>query len=94
MPSVSRVGAAIQNLDANLGQINKVRTDLGARLNRVEEQITLNDTFNLQVESTISNLEDLDFATAITELNLQLVALEAAQQSYVKTQNLSLFNYL
>ena len=88
------MGAAIQNLDANLGQINKVRTDLGARLNRVEEQITLNDTFNLQVESTISNLEDLDFATAITELNLQLVALEAAQQSYVKTQNLSLFNYL
>ena len=91
---VSRVGAAIQNLAANLGQINKVRTDLGARLNRVDEQITLNDTFNLQVESTISNLEDLDFATAITELNLQLVALEAAQQSYVKTQNLSLFNYL
>ena len=91
---VSRVGAAIQNLDANLGQINKVRTDLGARLNRVDEQITLNDTFNLQVESTISNLEDLDFATAITELNLQLVALEAAQQTYVKTQNLSLFNYL
>ena len=91
---ISRVGAAIQNLDANLGQFSKVRTDLGARLNRVDEQNILNDTFNLQVERTISSLEDLDFATAITELNLQIVALEAAQQSYIKTQGLSLFNFL
>ena len=90
----TRVGQALQNLDANLGQFNKVRTDLGARVNRVEEQIALNETFNIQVESTISNLEDLDFATAVTELNLQLVALEAAQQTYVRTQDLSLFNYL
>ncbi len=90
----TRVGQALQNLDANLSQFNKVRTDLGARVNRVEEQIALNETFNIQVESTISNLEDLDFATAVTELNLQLVALEAAQQTYVRTQDLSLFNYL
>ena len=63
-------------------------------MNRVEEQISLNASFNLQVESTISKLEDLDFATAVTELNLQLVALEAAQQTYIKTQGISLFNYL
>ena len=88
------VGQALQNLDANLEQFSRVRTDLGARVNRVEEQISLNESFNLQVESTISNLEDLDFATAITELNLQIVALEAAQQTYIKTQGLSLFNYL
>ena len=88
------VGQALQNIDASLGQINKVRTDLGARMNRVEEQISLNASFNLQVQSTISKLEDLDFATAVTELNLQLVALEAAQQTYIKTQGISLFNYL
>ena len=88
------VGQALQNIDASLGQINKVRTDLGARLNRVDEQISLNASFNFQIESTISKLEDLDFATAVTELNLQLVALEAAQQTYIKTQGISLFNYL
>ena len=92
MSTNTRTG--LQNIDASLGQINKVRTDLGARMNRVEEQISLNASFNLQVQSTISKLEDLDFATAVTELNLQLVALEAAQQTYIKTQGISLFNYL
>ena len=85
---------AIQNIDANLGQFSKVRTDLGARLNRLDDQVSLNDSFNLQVERTISSLEDLDLAKAVTELNLQLVALQAAQQSYLKTQGISLFNYL
>jgi flagellar hook-associated protein 3 FlgL len=91
---VSRIGAAIQSIDANLGQFSKVRTDLGARLNRLDDQVSLNDSFNLQVERTISSLEDLDLAKAVTELNLQLVALQAAQQSYLKTQGISLFNYL
>ena len=40
------VGQALQNIDASLGQINKVRTDLGARMNRVDEQISLNASFN------------------------------------------------
>ncbi len=71
-----------------------MRTDLGARLNRLDDQVSLNDSFNLQVERTISSLEDLDLAKAVTELNLQLVALQAAQQSYLKTQGISLFNYL
>ena len=43
---------------------------------------------------TFSELEDLDYAQAVTELNLRSVALQAAQQSYVKIQGLSLFNYL
>ena len=63
-------------------------------MNRVSDQIDLNSAFNFQLEKSISELEDLDYASAITELNLQLVALEAAQQTYVKTQGLSLFNYL
>ncbi len=85
---------SLQNLDQNLTQVSTVRTDVGARMNRVSDQIDLNSAFNFQLEKSISELEDLDYASAITELNLQLVALEAAQQTYVKTQGLSLFNYL
>lgn len=85
---------SLQNLDQNLAQVSTVRTDVGARMNRVADQIDLNSAFNLQLDKSLSELEDLDYASAITELNLQLVALEAAQQTYVKTQGLSLFNYL
>ena len=51
-------------------------------------------TQKLRIEEQVSELQDLDFAEAVSRLNLQSVALQAAQQAYVKIQGLSLFNYL
>ncbi|MBI1773596.1 MAG: flagellar hook-associated protein 3, partial [Burkholderiales bacterium] len=42
----------------------------------------------------LSALLDLDYAKAITELNQQQTTLQAAQQSFVKTSGLSLFDYI
>jgi len=39
-------------------------------------------------------VQNLDYAEVISRLNLQLVGLQAAQQAFVKIQNLSLFNFL
>ena len=63
-------------------------------MNRVDDQLRLNENFNIRLRETLSDLEDLDYAEAITKMNLQMVALEAAQKAYTKTQGLSLFNYL
>ena len=41
-----------------------------------------------------SQLEDLDYAEALSRLSLQSVVLEASQQSFVKVSSLSLFNLL
>jgi flagellar hook-associated protein 3 FlgL len=48
----------------------------------------------LQSEKTLSGIQDLDYAEAISSLNLQLVGLQASQQAFTRIQNLSLFNYL
>lgn len=90
----SAVEISMQALDANLENVRSVRTDLGTRMNRVEDQELLNNNFNLRLQKALSSLEDLDYTKAITEMNLQMVALEAAQKAYTKTQSLSLFNYL
>ena len=63
-------------------------------MNQVSEQQSLNEAFNIQLNDSLGDLEDLDYAKAISEMNLQMVALEAAQKAYTNTQNLSLFNYL
>jgi flagellar hook-associated protein 3 FlgL len=44
--------------------------------------------------SALSDLRDLDYAQALTQMNQQLVGLQAAQLSYTKISGLSLFNYL
>ena len=60
----------------------------------MQSQRELNDSFNLQLRESLSQVQDLDYAEAISRLNLQMTALQAAQQAYVKVQGMSLFNYL
>ena len=80
--------------DAAIEKLSSVRTSIGVRMNWIDDQASLNDEFNLGLRRTISEIEDLDIAEAIGRLQLQMVSLQAAQQTFVKTQNLSLFNYL
>ncbi len=79
-----------QGLDAILG----IRSKIGARLSAIDSQHETNEDFLLQVQATLSAVHDLDFAEAATRLNTQLLAIEAAHQSFVRVQGLSLFNLL
>ena len=88
------MGQALNNLDQALQHVQEVRADVGVRLGRVDSQLDSNDSFNLQLQKTLSEIQDLDYAEAISQFDLQLVTLQAAQQSYVKMQGLSLFNFL
>lgn len=85
---------ALNNLDQALGHVLEVRSDVGVRLSQVDNQRSINESFTLQLQDTLSDIQDVDYAEAISRLNLQLTALQAAQQTYVKVQGLSLFNYL
>ena len=84
----------LDNLDQAIGNVLEVRTGVGVRLGQLENQLNINESFKLQLRDTLSGIQDLDYAEAVSRLNLQLTALQAAQQSYVKVQGLSLFNFL
>lgn len=88
------MGQALNGVDQAMDRILQVRADVGVRLNHVESQLNINDSFNLQLEETLSSVQDLDYAEAISRFNIELTVLQAAQQSYAKMQGLSLFNYL
>lgn len=86
--------ASLNDLDAALESVLQTRASVGARLNAIDGQMTVNDALTGQVEVTQSNVGDLDYAEAVSRLNQQLLALQAAQQSFVKIEGLSLFNFL
>ena len=67
---------------------------MGTDMKTVEQQTNVVDDTVLSLKTTLSNIEDLDYATAITEMNKQMLALEAAQSSFAKISQLNLFNYL
>jgi flagellar hook-associated protein 3 FlgL len=81
-------------LDQGINKAGSVRASIGARLNAIDSQSYINEDQILQNKQTLSKIEDVDYAEAISRLNLQMTGLEAAQQSYVKVQGLSLFNYI
>ncbi|MGN6478731.1 flagellar hook-associated protein FlgL [Luteibacter sp.] len=88
------VNAQLQNLDQAQGSFLNTRTQIGARMNTLDQQTSLGSDMKLQYDTTLSGLQDLDYASAASKFSQQQSALDAAQQAYVKMQNLSLFNYL
>lgn len=85
---------AIRELDNARDNVLNVRSDIGARLNSIESQESVNSSYTLQMEETLSGIQDLDYAEASSQLNLRMTGLQAAQQVYSKVQGLSLFNYV
>ena len=67
---------------------------VGTNMNVVDSQQTVIDETVLRLKTLLSNVEDLDYATAITQMNKDMLALEAAQSSFAKVSQLNLFNYI
>lgn len=90
----SELNLGLLNLDQGIGNVVEVRTRIGTRLGTIDSQVDTNEGFTLVAQSALANLEDLDYTAAIANLAEQLSALEAAQQSFVRIQGLSLFNVI
>jgi len=90
----TRIAASLQQLDTSLDHINAVRSSVGARLSTLDQTQSTRADNEVTLQTSLSGLRDLDIAKAVTQLNLQQVGLQAAQASYARIAQLSLFNYL
>lgn len=82
------------NIDRALDHVLAVRASVGSRLKEIDTLDNAGLDKNLQYEQAISTIQDLDYNQALSDLARQQVILQAAQQSFVKTSGLSLFNFL
>jgi flagellar hook-associated protein 3 FlgL len=89
-----RIGRAVQNLDQAMDRVVDVRARIGARLNTADDQANLNSGIGVDLKAQLSKVQELDYSSAVSSLNLQMTGLQAAQAAYVKVQGLSLFNFL
>ena len=54
----TELSLALENIDRAMTHFSEVRTDIGARLNRIDSQREINESFTLQLKDTLSNIED------------------------------------
>jgi flagellar hook-associated protein 3 FlgL len=90
----NELAQGLSNLDQGLDHLGLIRAGIGSRLNNIEAVNNINQDLKLQLETVVSQTQDLDYAEAISRFNLQLTSLQAAQQAFVKTSGLTLFQYL
>jgi flagellar hook-associated protein 3 FlgL len=88
------MASAIQQLQQSSDHLLGVRAEVGTRLSTLENAANAREDRDVELKSMTSELRDLDYAEAITRMNQQLMGLEAAQASYSRISQLSLFDYL
>ena len=91
---VTAIGGLLQQLDQGMDHLLTVRAEVGARLSALDSATSARESFELEVNATLAQVRDLDYAEAIGRMNTQMVALQAAQQSYTRVAQLTLFDYL
>jgi flagellar hook-associated protein 3 FlgL len=57
-------------------------------------QLDVLDETTLRIKSTLSEIEDLDYAEAVTRMNKEMMSLEAAMGSFQKISSMTLFDYI
>jgi len=84
----------ISEIDSLQQGLSNASAQVGTDLNVVDSQNNVLDEITLRLKTTMSDIQDLDYTEAITKMNKDQLALEAAQSSFAKISKLSLFNYI
>ncbi len=88
------INTALSNIDRGLDNVLRVRASIGTRMQETDDLAGIQSDLVGQYQDALSKLTDLDYAKAISDLTRQQMVYQAAQQSFAKVQQLSLFNYL
>lgn len=91
---LNALSTANQKITNAHNNVLTVRSSVGSRLQELDSLNTTGSNRVLLDKSQLSDLQDLDYASAIAEFYQRQTALQATQQVFVKIQGLSLFNYL
>lgn len=83
-----------QSFETTLNAVSDQRSALGIHLQQLDSIDSVGADRANQYAQTLSDLQDLDYNQALSDLSRQQLALQAAQKSFQQTSSLSLFNYI
>jgi flagellar hook-associated protein 3 FlgL len=90
----TQISQSIEQIDAALNNFGNVQASVGGSLNAVTASQSTAQSRQTDLQTSISNIQDTDYAKATTQLSSEEVALQAAEESYASLSKLSLFNYV
>ncbi|GAC15184.1 flagellar hook-associated protein FlgL [Aliiglaciecola lipolytica] len=88
------ISDALVGIDNGSKSLANATSSLGGRLNVAESVLESNLDLEIANKSARSNIEDVDYAEAVSELSKQETALQAAQATFSRVTGLTLFDYI
>ncbi|HKB54104.1 MAG TPA: flagellar hook-associated protein FlgL [Ramlibacter sp.] len=89
--ALSTANAKVTNAHDN---VLTVRASVGTRLAELDTLDASGQQQSVVAQTYLSQLQDLDYASAITEFSQRQMNLQASEQTFARLQTISLFNYL
>ncbi|RDE51467.1 MAG: flagellar hook-associated protein 3 [Candidatus Accumulibacter meliphilus] len=89
-----QLAAHLNHLDQAQANVSRVQASVGARLQALDGLSSNSAAVDILHQQSLSALQDLDYAQALSDFTRQQLSLEAAQKSFVTISGLSLFSYL
>lgn len=90
----SDLNGALEQIDQAQDHFLGIRAQVGSRLSALDSADASLEDRSIDLDTSLSELRDLDYAEALARMNQQMTGLQAAQLSYSQISQLSLFNYL
>lgn len=88
------IATGLRQNNNSLDNVLTVRASVGSRMNELDALDTIGSNRDLSNAKTLSDLTELDYASAITEYYQRQTALQGAQQSFMQIQQMNLFRFL
>jgi len=85
---------AVVNIDQSIERLTTVQSVFGSRMREAESAQDGSEGLGIQYKATLSQLQDLDYAKAVSDMIRAQTNLQAAQQTFVQTSRLSIFDYI
>jgi len=88
------VESELDNIKSAMEDITSSQVENGIRTNKMTELRDRHESSNVVLDTFISNIEDVDMATAVTQLQQGQVALQASLNVLSRVSQMSLLDYI
>ncbi len=93
-PAALGFDAILGDVESLVANVAAQRAEAGSLATLAERQAEVLAQRRTRLDMAVANLQELDIAATVTRLQTLLMTQEAAQQSFVRIQSTSLFDYL
>lgn len=88
------LGVELDRLDAAMSRMTTSLADVGSRFNRLEAGLRINRDAELSLQDSLSQIENVDMARAMVDLQMNEVAYQAALGATARVMQPSLLDFL